>query len=211
MSTVATFSKAGVKASADTKLDNEIFGVKDISEQLLKTAYLSYLSRGRTNLSKTLDKGEVRGGGRKPWRQKGTGRARHGSIRSPIWVGGGVTFGPTGKENYLVRISQKARRSAVKQALTVKAQDKAVLVIESFSPTGGKTAAARKLLDKLGALKTTLVVVAAKSADVERACANLPDVKVSSASYLNVYDLLNADSVVIEKSALPVIETWLGA
>lgn len=211
MSTAVTFTKAGTKASTTTTLDKDIFGVKEVSQQLLKTAYLSYLSRGRSNLSKTLDKGEVRGGGRKPWKQKGTGRARHGSIRSPIWVGGGVTFGPTGRENYLVQLSTNSRKSAIKQALSMKVSDSAIVIIDKFSPEGGKTAAARKLLDKLGAVRRTLVAVENKTDDIVRACSNLSDTKVVNANYLNVYDILNADSIVIEKNALTVIEKWLGS
>src|SRR3989344_4341487 len=119
---VETYTKSGAKASSPAKLDKAVFGLKVDNHQLLKEAYLAHLSNSRSNLAKTKKRGEVRGGGAKPWRQKGTGRARVGSIRSPIWTGGGVTFGPTGSENYNRRINTKAKRQALRQALSLAAE-----------------------------------------------------------------------------------------
>ncbi|HET9174172.1 MAG TPA: 50S ribosomal protein L4, partial [Candidatus Saccharimonadales bacterium] len=97
---VATFTKSGAKASSNAKLDKDVFGIEVKNHELLKSAYVAYLANGRINLAVTKKRGEVSGGGRKPWKQKGTGRARFGSSRNPIWTGGGVAFGPTGEENY---------------------------------------------------------------------------------------------------------------
>src|SRR4051812_30760004 len=109
---VSTFTKAGAKATTAAKLDKAVFGVEVKSHDLLKQAYLAYLANGRENFAVSKSRGEVRGGGAKPWRQKGTGRARFGSSRNPIWRGGGVAFGPTGLENYSHKMNVKTKRVA---------------------------------------------------------------------------------------------------
>src|SRR5215813_45594 len=114
---VPTFTKSGTKATSAAKLDKTVFGVMPKNHELLKLAYTAYLANGRDNLAVTKKRGEVSGGGKKPWKQKGTGRARFGSSRNPIWRGGGIAFGPTGDDNYTVRVSVKAKRLAVRQAL----------------------------------------------------------------------------------------------
>src|SRR6266446_341125 len=114
---VATYTKSGTKATDPAKLDKAIFGLEVKNQQLLKDAYLSHLANGRTNNAVAKRRGEVRGGGRKPWRQKGTGNARFGSSRNPIWRGGGVAFGPTGLENYTRKLNIGAKRTALRQAL----------------------------------------------------------------------------------------------
>jgi large subunit ribosomal protein L4 len=103
---VATYTKSGTKATTAVTLDKKIFSVEIKNHELLKQAYLAYLANGRINSAKTKKRGEIRGGGAKPWRQKGTGRARFGSSRNPIWTGGGVAFGPTGQENYSIKLNQ---------------------------------------------------------------------------------------------------------
>lgn len=205
-----TFSSTGAKASTPAKLDKAVFGVEVKNHQLLKDAYVAYLANGRANLAKAKTRGEVRGGGRKPWRQKGTGRARFGSSRVPIWRGGGITFGPTGEENYTTRINVKAKRQAIRQALSLSEQSGKIIAIEGFKPKGNKTKAASDLLDKLGASRSRLVVVAEKTPELERAVRNLPQTKLVSAKYLNVFDVLNASYIVVEKSALDAISDWLG-
>jgi large subunit ribosomal protein L4 len=127
---VSTYNKAGVKATTTAKLDAAVFGLEITSHELLKEAYTAYLANGRDNLAVTKTRGLVRGGGKKPWKQKGTGRARFGSTRNPIWRGGGIVFGPTGDENYTKTLSTKARRQAIRQALSLKAD--AIKVIEMF-------------------------------------------------------------------------------
>lgn len=205
-----TFTAAGTKASTPAKLDKTVFGVEVANHQLLKDAYVAYLANGRANLAKAKTRGEVRGGGKKPWRQKGTGRARFGSSRVPIWRGGGITFGPTGKENYSKGINLKAKRQAIRQALSLSEQSGKIMVIDGFKPKSIKTKAASDLLNKLGADRSRLIVVSEKTPELERSVRNLPQTKLVSAKYLNVFDVLNASHVLIEKSALDVISDWLG-
>ena len=204
-----TYNKAGTKATTAVKLDAGIFEVIPKNHQLLKEAYDAYLANGRENLAVTKTRGLISGGGKKPWKQKGTGRARFGSSRNPIWRGGGIVFGPTGLENYSKHVNVKAKRLAIRQALSVSNTAGKLSVIESIEASG-KTADLAKLLTKLGANRTTLLVVDTKAPELVRASANLQGVKVATAKYLNVFDLLNADNVVISKSALTIINEWLG-
>jgi len=206
---VSTYTKSGAKATTPAKLDKAIFGLEVKNHQLLKDAYLAYLANGRINLAITKKRGEVSGGGRKPWRQKGTGRARFGSSRNPIWTGGGVAFGPTGNENYSRKLNLNAKRQALRQALSLAAQEDKVKVIETFACPDGKVKPTLDLLAKIGAPKNVLIVVSEKDALVERATRNLSSVKAVQATYLNVFDILNADSIVISKKALELINTWL--
>lgn len=203
-----TFTKSGTKATSAATLNKAVFDVEVRNHDLLKQAYVAYQANGRENLAKTLKRGEVRGGGKKPWKQKGTGRARFGSIRVPIWRGGGITFGPLGKENYSRDMNKKAKNQAVRHALTVNKDS--VMVIENFEIKDGKTAEAAKLLSKLGANRRTLVVVENLDVMTAQAVRNLKEVKMVQAMYLNVYDILNADHVVITKPALTIIDQWLG-
>lgn len=205
---VATFTKSGSKATTPAKLDKNIFGVMVDNHELLKQAYVAYLANGRINLAKTLKRGEVRGGGRKPWRQKGTGRARFGSIRNPIWRGGGITFGPEGAENYSRKINATAKRQALRQALSLSAAK--IKVIEAFESKDGKVKPTVNLLKKIGATRNVLLIVSTKDDQIERATRNLPEVVAVQANFLNVYDVLNADSIIIEKKALEQINDWLG-
>jgi large subunit ribosomal protein L4 len=153
----------------------------------------------------------VRGGGKKPWRQKGTGRARFGSSRVPIWRGGGITFGPTGQENYSKQLNGKAKRQAVRQALSLASGSGKIVVIEDIVAKDGKTAELVKLLDKIGARRSILLVVDQKSPELLRAARNLQKVTVVSAKYVNVYEVLNADTVVFNQAALKVTTEWLAA
>lgn len=206
---VATYTKSGSKASAPAKLDKAVFDVEVKNHELVKQAYQTYLANGRENLSKTLRRGEVRGGGKKPWKQKGTGRARFGSIRVPIWRGGGITFGPLGEENYSKKITKSAKQTAIRQALTLN-QDN-IIVIETFECKEGKVSDTAKLLKKIGANGNVLLAVSQKDELVERATRNLPNVKAVNAKYLNVYDIMNADTIVISKKGLDMVHEWLGA
>lgn len=202
-----TYTKSGTKATTAAKLDKAVFGVDVKSHSLIKQAYVAYQANGRENLAKTLKRGEVRGGGKKPWKQKGTGRARFGSIRVPIWRGGGITFGPLGKENYSRTLTLKSKRQAVRQALSVNADN--IIVVEGVD-FKGKTAQAATFLSKIGANRSVLLVVANKDEMTTRAVKNLPNVTVVSAMYLNVFNVMNADHIVIEATALETINQWLG-
>lgn len=204
-----TFTAKGAKATTPAKLDKEVFGVEVKDHQLLKDVYTAYLANGRENLAVTKTRGLVRGGGKKPWKQKGTGRARFGSSRVPIWRGGGITFGPTGQENYTKSVNTKAKRTAIRQALSLASEAGKISVIEKIETTG-KTKEVVALLDKLKATRRVLIVVDNKDANIDRATRNIPQVKVVQASYVNVYDVLNADSIVITKPSLEIISNWLG-
>jgi large subunit ribosomal protein L4 len=206
---VATYTKSGTKATTAAKLDKTVFGVEVKNHELLKQAYVAYLANGRINLAVTKTRGLVSGGGRKPWKQKGTGRARFGSSRTPIWRGGGITFGPTGEENYTHKLPLTAKRQAIRQALSLAAKDDRVVVVESLA-LKAKTADAVKLLTKMGVTKQALVVVTDKTVDLTRATRNLSNVKLVQARYVNVFDVLNADQVVITADALAVLTEWLG-
>ena len=204
---VPTFTKSGTKATTAAKLPKEVFGVEVKNHDLLKQAYNSYLANGRTNNAQTLKRGEVSGGGKKPWKQKGTGRARFGSSRVPIWRGGGITFGPTGDQNYTKIMPTQTKREAIRQALSIKA-DK-IVVLETFECKDGKVAPTVKLLDKLGATRNVLLVVSTKDELVERATRNIPNLTVTHASYLNVFDILNADTIVLTNKSIDIISEWL--
>jgi large subunit ribosomal protein L4 len=207
---VSTYTKAGAKAATPAKLDKAVFGVEAKNHDLLKQAYLAYLANGRENFAVAKKRGEVRGGGAKPWRQKGTGRARFGSSRNPIWRGGGVAFGPTGNENYSHKINTKTKRTALRQALTIASKENHLKIIEDMNFAEGKLKPIATLLKKLDSDKRTLVVVDVKNDMSVRATKNLKDVKVVQAKYLQVFDILNSDNIVITKAALDIIHEWLG-
>ena len=191
-----------------TKLNKEIFGLTVENHELLKVAYDSYLANSRSSHAKTLKRGEVRGGGKKPWKQKGTGRARFGSTRNPIWRHGGVAFGRTGEENFTKKLAKNAKKVAVREALSLKNAEKAVFV--SDLKVSGKTKDMVKILSDLKLdEKSVLVVVSEKTDELLRSTNNLENVKLVRATYLNVYDILNADAVVFEPKALEDAETWL--
>ncbi|MBC7546432.1 50S ribosomal protein L4 [Candidatus Saccharibacteria bacterium] len=207
---IATFTASGAKATKAAVLDQSVFGIEAKNHALLKEAYIAHQANARENLAVVKTRGLVSGGGRKPWKQKGTGRARFGSSRNPIWRGGGIVFGPTGEENYSKRINVKAKRQAIRQALTVSAASNKVAVIESVSFAGGKTSEAAKLLTAIGATRTTLIIVDSKTPELIRATRNIQKVKLVTATYLNVVDILNANHVVVSKDALTAISKWLG-
>lgn len=206
---VPTYTKSGTAATTAAKLPKEVFGLDVKNHELLKQAYTAYLANGRTNNARTLTRGEVRGGGKKPWKQKGTGRARFGSSRVPIWRGGGITFGPTGIENYSHDLPVKTKRQALRQALSVAAAANKVAVIETFECKDGKVAPTVKLLNKIGASGNVLLAVSVKDELVVRATRNILGLKVVQATYLNVFDILNADIVVLSEKAVGLINEWL--
>ncbi len=199
------------ESTTTPKLDKTIFNVEVKNHELLKLAYDAYLAEGRQVGAKTLRRGEIRGGGKKPWRQKGTGRARFGSSRNPIWRGGGIVFGPLGNENYTKKIATKTKRVALRQALTLANKAKKIVVIDTFACPNGKTKETLALLDKNKVTEKdrTLIVVSVKDELVIRATRNLQNVKVISPKYLNVFDILNADKILISQKSLPVITEWL--
>ena len=192
-----------------TKLPKSIFEVEVTNHELVKLAYDSYLANARLASATTKQRGEVRGGGKKPWKQKGTGRARFGSTRNPIWRGGGVVFGPRGNENYTKKLSKTSKRVAVKQALSLANQAKKVQVLAFEDKMTAKTKDAVAYLEQQKLDRKVLLVTSDKTPELMRSTNNLQNVLVVKAMYLNVYHILNADHIVISDKALPIIETWL--
>lgn len=190
-----------------TTLPNSVFGVDVPNHELLKLAYDAFLANSRLASATTLQRGEVRGGGKKPWKQKGTGRARFGSTRNPIWRGGGVVFGPRGNENYTKKLSKTSKLVAVRQALTLANKEKKIIV--SDIKTTGKTAEVAKFLADNKCTRRTLIVVDEKTPELMRATNNIQDALLVRATYLNVYYILNADHIVMTPKAVKAVEEWL--
>lgn len=193
---------------AENTLPKEVFAVEVPNHELLKMAYNAYLANSRQASATTKQRGEVSGGGKKPWKQKGTGRARFGSSRNPIWRGGGVVFGPRGNENYKINISKTSKRVALKQALTL-ANEAKKIVVDSIKTTGKTAEVFSYLKDNDLSKKRVLIVVAEKTEELMRATNNLPNVLLISANYLNVYHVLNADKIVMDKDSVKVVKEWL--
>jgi large subunit ribosomal protein L4 len=191
-----------------TTLPKEIFAVEVKNHELLKLAYDSYLAQSRKSSATTKKRGEVSGGGKKPWKQKGTGRARFGSSRNPIWRGGGVAFGPSGNENYTKKITTTSKRVALRQALSLANKDKKIVVLDL--QTTGRTAEVAKFLTDNKLERKILLVVDQKTPEVLRATNNIQNVLLIRANYLSVYHILNADHIVLSTAAVGVIKTWLG-
>ncbi len=195
---------------AKATLPKSVFAVEVPNHQLLKLAYDSFLAGGRQASATTLQRGEVRGGGKKPWKQKGTGRARFGSSRNPIWRGGGIVFGPRGNENYKLKVSKTSKLVALRQALTLANQAKKIVVTDV--KTTGKTAEIAKFFEdqKFHKDAKVLIVVDEKTPELMRATNNLENALLVRATYLSVYYILNADRIVITPTAVKAVEAWLG-
>lgn len=191
-------------------LNKSVFGLSVQNHELIKLAYDAYLANSRSSHAKTLKRGEVRGGGKKPWRQKGTGRARFGSTRNPIWRHGGVAFGRTGEENFTKKISKASKQLAIKQALSLKNADKAITILDKPVKLDGKTKTAAKVLKDLKLEdKYVLAVVSEKTPEILKSTNNIAKLKVVRANYLNVFDIMNADAIVFSEGSLKATEAWL--
>lgn len=193
-----------------TTLPKAVFAVDVPNHELLKLAYDSYLANARQASATTKQRGEVRGGGKKPWRQKGTGRARFGSIRNPIWRGGGVVFGPRGNENYKKRISTNAKRVALRQALTLASKADKIIIAEPAKVTGKTKEVADFLKTQKIDVRRVLLVVNEKTPELIRATRNIQSVSLVRSTYLTVYHILNADKIIMSADALKAVEKWLG-
>jgi large subunit ribosomal protein L4 len=180
-----------------------------IKKDLMHQALVRQLANARQGTHKTKSRGEVRGGGRKPWRQKGTGRARHGSRRSPIWVGGGKVHTPRPRD-YTRKMPKKMRRAALRSALSVKAAQDQIVLLDALEMKQTKTKEMAKIIKNLVGQDSALILLPAADEMVEKSVRNLPDSKTLRASYLNVRDLLGYDRVIIPLGALDVIQTYLG-
>lgn len=188
-------------------LPTEVFAVDVPNHELLKLAYDSFLANSRLASATTKQRGEVRGGGKKPWAQKGTGRARFGSSRNPIWRGGGVVFGPRGNENYTKRLSTTSKRVALRQALTV-ANTAGKIVIDDVKTTG-KTSEVVKFLADNKFNRRVLIVVDEKTPELLRATNNIQNALLIRSTYLSVYHILNADHIVLSAKSVDTIKSWL--
>ena len=197
----------GEKVS-EAELVDQVFAVA-INEGVMHQALLRQLANARLGTASTKTRGEVRGGGKKPWRQKGTGRARHGSIREPQWRGGGIVFGPHPR-SYRQRMPRKMRRLALRSALSVKAGDDQVVLLDDLKMEIPRTADMVAMLGNLGIDSTALLLLPEANPEVERSARNLPGVKVVRASCLNVRDILQYDYLIMPLASLEVIDGILG-
>jgi large subunit ribosomal protein L4 len=182
-----------------------MFKVK-INEEIVTLAVLRQVANARQSTAQTKSRGDVRGGGRKPWRQKGTGRARFGSSRNPIWRGGGIAFGPTTERNYSKNMTKKARRLALFSCLSHKANDNHVFALDKFEVKVPKTKDFTALISKLPVERSLLIVLPEKDANIEKSAKNLPNVKTILVGHLNPHDLLKYEKVMFLESAIKKAE-----
>ncbi len=185
------------------ELNDNIFAV-EVNEHVMHQAVVQYLANQRQGTKGTKTRSEVRGGGRKPWRQKGTGRARQGSIRAPQWTGGGVVFAPKSRD-YSFKLNKKVKRLALKSALTSKVNDNKFVVLENLNLEQIKTKEMKNVLNNINVSKA-LVVLEDGNTNAVISARNIPDVKTASVNTMNVYDILKYDSVVVTKQAVEKIE-----
>ena len=202
MATVSVVNTEG-KEVEKIDLNDAIFGV-EINEGIVHKAVVAHLAAKRQGTQSALTRSEVRGGGRKPWRQKGTGHARQGSIRAPQWTGGGVVFAPKPRD-YSQKINKKEARLALFSALTAKVNDDKLIVLDSLTMDEPKTKEFAKILENIKASKA-LVITDEDSKNVVLSARNIPDVKTEARNEINVYDILKADSLVMTKDAVKALE-----
>ncbi len=202
MATVKVFNMSGSEVG-NIDLKDSIFAV-EVNEHIMHQAVVQYLANQRQGTQSALTRAEVRGGGRKPWRQKGTGRARQGSIRSPQWTGGGVVFAPKPRD-YSFKLNKKVKRMALKSALTTKVNEGKLIVIDELSLAEIKTKKMAEVLKNVSAVKP-LVVIEEGNTNAVLSARNIADVKTAGVNGINVYDILKYDSLVVTKAAVNKIE-----
>ena len=202
MASVSVYNKEG-KEVEKIDLNDSVFAAP-VNEHLVHMAVVLQLANKRQGTQKAKTRSEVRGGGRKPWRQKGTGHARQGSIRAPQWTGGGVVFAPVPRD-YEVKMNKKERRAALKSALTSKVQDNKFVVVDSLALAEAKTKEMQKVLTNLKAEKA-LVITATDDKNVILSARNITDVQTATPSTINVYDVMNHNTVIVTKDAVASIE-----
>ncbi len=204
MPTANIYNQEG-KTTGTLELNPAHFGVK-ANPSLVHEVVVAQQANARRSIANTKTKGEVRGGGKKPWKQKGTGRARQGSIRSPQWIGGGITFGPTSERNFSVKVNRKVRQKALFMALSDKVAGEKFLVLESFTPTAPKTKEAVALFSKLPIQRKALAVLPASDPTLLRMVRNLQNVKLITVNSLNLVDVLAYPTLVFWKDAVSAFE-----
>lgn len=202
MANVAVINMNGQEVGS-IELKDEIFGV-DINEHVMHLAVVQYLANQRQGTQSAKTRAEVRGGGKKPYRQKGTGRARQGSIRSPQWVGGGIVFAPKPRD-YSFKLNKKVKRLALKSALSVKAAESKIIVLDELSLNEVKTNEMAKVLKNINCGKA-LIVMDGSNTNVILSARNIPEVKTASVGTINVHDILSYDTFVVTKDAVAKIE-----
>ena len=209
MKKVKLYNKSG-KSEKEISLPEELFG-REIKEDVVHRAIVAHQKNARVAIAHTKTRKEVRGGGTKPWKQKGTGRARHGSIRSPIWKGGGVTFGPSKNQNFSVKINKKEKNQALLMTLSAKANDTEVVVLDELKIAEGKTKELATLIKKLP-VKDNSVLIITDSADknIYRASANIPKTTVIGAKSLNVFDVMKHKYLLFPEGALKIMKETYG-
>ncbi len=202
MANVSVYNMEGNEVGS-MELNDAVFGV-EVNEHLVHMAVVQQLANNRQGTQKAKTRSEVSGGGRKPWRQKGTGHARQGSTRAPQWTGGGVVFAPVPRD-YSFKINKKEKRAALKSALTSRVEAQKFIVLDELKLEAIKTKDFVKVLNNLNVSKA-LVVMGDKDVVIEKSAANVPDVKTTQATLLNVYDILKYDTVITTKAAVEKIE-----
>ena len=203
MSTISVFDMAGKQVS-ETELNDAVFGITP-NEAVMHAMVVNYLANQRQGTQSTLTRTEVSGGGRKPWRQKGTGHARQGSTRAPQWVHGGIALGPKPRD-YRYELNKKVKRLAMKSALSAKVIDNNMIVLDALTLDGFKTKTVVDMLKALGVEGKALIVTAEADTKVIKSAANIPGVKTAAVNTLNVYDILNYDKFIVVKNAVGKIE-----
>ncbi len=203
MAKISVFDMAG-KAVAETELADAVFGITP-NEAVMHAMVVNYLANQRQGTQSTLTRTEVRGGGRKPWRQKGTGHARQGSIRAPQWTHGGVALGPKPRD-YRYALNKKVRRLAMKSALSTKVLDNNMIVLDTLAVDAYKTKTIVEMLKALNVEGKALIVTADADSKVIKSAANIKGVKTAAVNTLNVYDILNYDKFIVSKDAVAKIE-----
>jgi len=203
MSKVSVFDMTGKQVS-ETELNDAVFGITP-NEAVMHAMVVNYLANQRQGTQSTLTRTEVRGGGRKPWRQKGTGHARQGSTRAPQWVHGGVALGPKPRD-YKYSLNKKVRRLAMKSALSTKVIDNNIIVLDSLSLDSYRTKTIVEMLKALNVGGKALIVTAEADSKVIKSAANIPGIKTTAVNTLNVYDILNYDKFIVVKNAVGKIE-----
>ena len=203
MPEIKVVNMAGAEVGKMT-LSDKVFGA-DVNAAVLHTAVKAYLANQRQGTQSTLTRTEVSGGGKKPWKQKGTGRARQGSTRSPQWTHGGVALGPKPR-SYRITITKKTKRTALFSALSSKVADGKMIVVNNIATDAFKTKTMVGMLDAIGADKKTLVVLPEVDAKVVKSCDNIEGVNTTVYNSVNVYDILNCDTLVVAEAAVKKIE-----
>lgn len=203
MATLKVYSASG-ELVGEMEVSSEVFGILPHREAM-HACVVAYLANQRQGTHSTKTRGEVSGGGRKPWRQKHTGRARHGSIRSPIWVGGGVAHGPKPR-SYWQKVNKKVRALAIRSALSAKLAEGKIRAVEGFPMDKPSTKGMIEFLNKVGARSKPLVIVHERMDEVYKSVSNIPDAKAMNVASINVYDLLKHDEIVMTVGAVRALE-----